>query len=339
MSRTPDPARPSSPREHPLADPVLDALLTEVDAARRFEEQVLLASQSDAQLLAGRAGAASVRTVDSLAISNDFDTAPADGLGHMEHDALVRAPLPGRTAAWRTLRWAGVGLAAAASLLVGVLFVTKPASVGPGTSGGNVSGGRQARAITPTPLPTNDQRDPGSASAGTIRLVAGEGADARDLARFAYLDDGITTNGLPTLTGERELVMAIRTNGMSGGFCDCVSWSVGEPGSSTILKERVLQQTLGSGCDPTGLDPFGHDVVIVKVTGPRNELPMHDEDAQAWAACIVEAPSFCAQALAREDTNTGESQEDQRLCQQTVAGSCIPQGLAFVMTPLALASH
>lgn len=316
---TPHPP-PSGPREHPLADPVLDVLLVQADAARRFEEDVLLASRSaERPASAPRELVAQemARRPDVLAsVGSALDH---DGLGHQEHDALVSQPLPHRSAiAWRTARWAGLGLAAAASLVVGAgLFLQQSPKPAPTTPG------QPPALATRTTAPTASQD-----SAPRVVATSATSSDlASDLERFAYLDEGIDGPGLPTLTGERELVMAIRTSADHDQSCKCVGWSVGDPGSTASLKTRVLQQTLGSGCGTTL-----NDIVLVRVTGPRNELPMHDEEARDWAACISDAPKFCAAAV-KPDQPLG----DQEVCTQTVAMGCIPQGLDLIITPLAFA--
>lgn len=205
--------------------------------------------------------------------------------------------------------WLGSGLAAAAAVTLAVIMLppSKPAGTN-GTlahNGGN-HGARASDVAEPTT--TVAARDEADAASAVIRTVSQPVRDD-DLQQFAYLDPDIAT-GLPSLASERSVVLAVY-QGDAPQDCDCIAWSVEQPGDWDTAKGNVLEQALRQPCMREA-----SALTLVKITGPRMLLPFHDDDARELArcvpssncdeACAFQAASECVPSDVRVQTRTIE---------------------------------
>jgi hypothetical protein len=120
-------------------------------------------------------------------------------------------------------------------------------------------------------------------------------------------------DGLPTLSGERSLVVAVyRGIEPSTQDCDCLTWSV-EDAQSASAKPELLASALHTPCGGAS-----KGVTLVSITGPRSMLPFHDDDARELVQCIAEVAS---------DEDSDPCTVDD-LCQTTLAALCLPAELS-----------
>ncbi|MFO0856444.1 MAG: hypothetical protein U0640_03700 [Phycisphaerales bacterium] len=214
--------------------------------------------------------------------------------------------------------WMRVGsIAAAAAIAVGTflvlrapvnpannktLAITKPAT----------SNNSHAVAVKPT-----EQRDPKAASTPRVEVarVTNE-STIESLEGFAHLDPAIINGGIPTLTGDRSLVMAVYRGDESN--CDCFKWAVKEVGDSTAAPEE-LASALSTPCAAAS-----RAVTVVSITGPRDLLPFHDADAKELVQCIAEVAA-----------ETEIDADDLR--EATMAALCLPDELSVETKSVTLA--
>lgn len=138
------------------------------------------------------------------------------------------------------------------------------------------------------------------------------------LEGYAHLDPAILNGGVPTLTGDRSLVMAVYRGDQSD--CDCFKWTVKEVGDSAAAPEE-LASALETPCAAGS-----RAVTVVSITGPRDLLPFHDADAKELVQCI-------AQVAAETEIDADDLRE------ATLAALCLPDELSVETKSVTLASR
>ncbi len=138
------------------------------------------------------------------------------------------------------------------------------------------------------------------------------------LESYAHLDPAILNGGVPTLTGNRSLVMAVFRGDESD--CDCFKWAVKEVGDSLAAPEEMAK-ALNTPCAAAS-----RAVTVVSITGPRDLLPFHDADAHELVQCI-------ADVAAETDIDADDLRE------ATMAALCLPDELSIEAKSVTLASR
>ncbi len=198
-------------------------------------------------------------------------------------------------------------LAAAAAVAVGSFIVFSNPK--PAPTPRPLPGGGGSVALNPDSTPKPRPTDP------IVLTASAEPARDSDdkLASFAHLDPELI-DGVPTLTGERSLVVAVyRGVEASTQDCDCLTWSV-EDSHSAAAKPELLASALHTPCGGAS-----REVTLVSITGPREMLPFHDDDARELVRCITDfANESDADPCVTDD-----------LCQATLASLCLPAELSI----------
>lgn len=202
-------------------------------------------------------------------------------------------------------------LAAAAALAVGAFVIfSKPGnpsvqpSPTPALGGGGIAGKTTPR---PAPAPADHGANPQDQP-----IVLAASTDDVSLANFAHLDPDLL-DGLPTLSGERSLLVAVyRGVEPAASNCDCLTWSVEDP-QAAASKPELLASALGTPCGSAS-----REVTLVSITGPRAMLPFHDDDARELVRCIADIAN---------ESDTDPCVTDD-LCEATLASLCLPAELS-----------
>ena len=201
------------------------------------------------------------------------------------------APITIRRRAGGVWWWAGTTAAAAAlGLAVVMVRMPTPAPVGPIAS--NDAPRHESRAVIEVAEPAHD-----------VNICKADAHDVeQELSRWSFLDPGIM-KGLPTLTSERSLVLAVYPNSQSE--CECVTWAVRDAEASG--GDGVAARAVSTPCADGG-------VVLVSVSGPRELLPTHDGEAHELAECFA-------------DAGDEDAWRTDPLLAAASAAECLPDGL------------
>lgn len=207
--------------------------------------------------------------------------------------------------------WMRVGSIAAAAAIAVATFLVLRAPVKP-TSNNDVA----------TTTTTNTEENNNDSNTTTPRIevarLSNDPTIDQGLEGYAHLDPEILNGGVPTLTGDRSLVMAVYRGDESN--CDCFKWAVKEVGDSAAAPEE-LASALNTPCAAAS-----RAVTVVSITGPRDLLPFHDADAHELVQCIAEVAA-----------ETEIDADDLR--EATMAALCLPMELSVETKSVTLASR